>query len=409
MPESSASDIFLNSMLVAFQEAQTRYTDSVAAVVEAEIRRDEAKRLKDEAYSRLEEARAKYSSGALLNGGKSPTPQKQTLNNFMSNSSPKRQPTPTTPKRSPNKMALVKVEEDQNKKVEKSVDDNGKVEQSEKRHRHPAKPVPSSLLSPTSSHGTNTDRLTRSTPVKNERPTEKEEEKHNNFKSPAKESFKSPTKLKVIRSPKAGSARAPKIMRGIKPPLVEDIWDSSSSQPKLEPLPSPKRILEISKGRTRDWLDEHLNCDQIGLVRKFYQASFGTRTNQETNELSVSTLLLNDESCDLVKDTSEIQEFYIAKSANTNNNNNNNNNVPTLRDKAAFALAAPQKEPIALFFALRKGPGKGNIYYGGHWTVIFGEMIDPPQVIKGQPRLCLLKFEFVGVDQNVVKAMDDVE
>jgi hypothetical protein len=343
--------------------------------------------------------------------GKSPTSQKQKLDNIMSKSSPKRQPTPTTPKKSPNKVTPGKAEDPNNKLDKSVVDDIGKLEQSEKRCHHPAKPVSSSLSSPTPNHGNNNHRLTRSTPVKHERLTKNEEEKHNKPLT-TKESFKSPTKLKVIRSPKAGSKPAPKIMRGIKPPLAGDILESSSGQPKLDPLPSPKGVLEISKGRARDWLDEHLNCDQIGLVRNFYHASFGTRTNQETNELTVSTLLLNDESCDFVKDTSEFQEFYIAKRANNNNinnNYNNSNNVPTLRDKAAECLAAPQKEPIALFFALRKGPGKGNIYYGGHWTVKHGEMIDPPQVIKGQPSQCLLKFEFVGVDQSVVKAMDDVD
>mmetsp|Transcript_9491 Transcript_9491/g.17296 ORF Transcript_9491/g.17296 Transcript_9491/m.17296 type:complete len:153 (+) Transcript_9491:2-460(+) len=151
-----------------------------------------------------------------------------------------------------------------------------------------------------------------------------------------------------------------------------------------------------------------MDCDRVGLVRRFYQASFGTKTNQETKQLSVSTILLKDDSNDLVQSTSDIQVMYIDKSTkSTAPDGTAAKSQPSLRGQAAQALATPQQEPVALFFVPVKSTGTNNIYYGGHWKVVHGEMIDPPKTIRGRPRQCRLSFEFVGVDQSIVQAINE--
>jgi len=126
-------------------------------------------------------------------------------------------------------------------------------------------------------------------------------------------------------------------------------------------------------------------------------------TNEKTKEISVHTIVLNDEWNELVTDTSEIQEMYIGKSSDPNAK-------PSSRDRAALALVKPpQREPIALFFAPKKAQGSNDIHYGGHWKVVDGKMLAPPRAVKGQLRQCLVKFQFVGVSQAIVNALNNGE
>ena len=158
-------------------------------------------------------------------------------------------------------------------------------------------------------------------------------------------------------------------------------------------------IFDVCTGRSREWYEEHVNCESLGLVKQFYQASFGTKTNGKTQKVHVFTMVLNDEWNDLVTRTTEIQDVYIGK-------NTSENAKPSLRDRAAQALVSPmQAEPIALFFAPKKSKGSGDIYYVGHWKVIDGKMLAPPRPVKGQMRQCLVRLKFVGLNQDIVDAI----
>lgn len=162
-----------------------------------------------------------------------------------------------------------------------------------------------------------------------------------------------------------------------------------------------QNILEIAKGRNREWYDNHFDCVSLGLVQKFYQAAFGTVTHEKTKKLTVITIVMNDEWNDLVRDTSQLQDMYIGKSSDPDAK-------PNLRDKAAEALVfpAPQREPVALFFAPKNGMGTSDIYYAGHWKVVDGKLLTPLRDVKGQPRQCLAKLKFAGIDQALVDAIN---
>jgi hypothetical protein len=85
----------------------------------------------------------------------------------------------------------------------------------------------------------------------------------------------------------------------------------------------------------------------------------------------------------------------------------NSDGKETLRDRAARALVQPpQKEPLAIFFAPKNELGTDDVYYGGHWKVVAGNMFEPPRVMKGTPRQCLVKLVFSGVDPEIVKAVN---
>ena len=202
---------------------------------------------------------------------------------------------------------------------------------------------------------------------------------------------------KVMQSPVPGSSKAPKIF--------SKAHSKRSSIGKItpgpfDPLPGATNVLEICKGRSRDWYDSNFDCESHGLVKKFYQAAFGTKTNEKTKEVSVITIVLNDDWNDLVTTTGEIQEMYIGKSPDPNAK-------PTLRDRAAEALVLPpQRDPVGIFFAPKKSKGTNEIFYGGHWKVIDGKMLKPPRAVKGQQRQCHAKFEFVGVDKSIVNAIN---
>jgi hypothetical protein len=115
-------------------------------------------------------------------------------------------------------------------------------------------------------------------------------------------------------------------------------------------------VLDICKDRSREWYEENLDCESLGLVKRFYQAALGTKTHAATNSIYFYSVLLNDEWNDLATNTSEVQELYIEVS-------------------------------------LRKNElGTDNVYYGSHWKVFAGNKFDPPRVMKVTPRHCLVKL-----------------
>lgn len=110
----------------------------------------------------------------------------------------------------------------------------------------------------------------------------------------------------------------------------------------------------------------------------------------------------------LATNTDDIQELYIGKSptgAATSGKKGASPQIPSRRDKAVGALAAPQQESVALFFAPTKR--YGHIYYVGHWKVIHGELLDPPKIVQEQPRKCWIHFKFVEINPAVTEAMKD--
>eukprot|EP00339_Tiarina_fusa_P027502 CAMPEP_0117033486 /NCGR_PEP_ID=MMETSP0472-20121206/23919_1 /TAXON_ID=693140 ORGANISM="Tiarina fusus, Strain LIS" /NCGR_SAMPLE_ID=MMETSP0472 /ASSEMBLY_ACC=CAM_ASM_000603 /LENGTH=315 /DNA_ID=CAMNT_0004742409 /DNA_START=56 /DNA_END=999 /DNA_ORIENTATION=- len=314
MPEISASE-YLNSLLVSYQNAEKVYSQAVSDLVAAEIRRDEAKQAKDEAFDRLEEARGRYGADN----------QDQ---NQSQTSSPRGNPPP-------------KMSADSFKK--KGV-------------------------------------------AKNHSFQKKGPGRTNSFRKGNANTSVAPPPPPVPSTPNLGSKKAPKIFS--KSSASQDgaapkRKPSNIAAGPFQPLPAPTSVLEICKGRSRDWFDSNFDCESVGLVRKFYQASFGTKTHEKTKKVSVFTIVLNDDWNDLVSNTSEVQEMYIGK-------NPSPNGKPNLRDRAAEALVKPpQREPVALFFAPKNSRGTSDIFYGGHWKVVDGKMLVPPRAVKGQDRQCL--------------------
>lgn len=161
-------------------------------------------------------------------------------------------------------------------------------------------------------------------------------------------------------------------------------------------------VLDICKGRSREWYEANLDSESLGLVKTFYKAALGTKTKKNTDHILVSSVLLNDEWNDIVKTTGQVQELYIGTSAHSEDGKT------SLRDRAARALIQPpQKDSLAIFFAPKNNLGTDNVYYGGHWKVVAGNMFEPPQVVKGHPRQCLVKFMFTGIDPDIVKAINE--
>ncbi|CAJ1961063.1 unnamed protein product [Cylindrotheca closterium] len=159
-------------------------------------------------------------------------------------------------------------------------------------------------------------------------------------------------------------------------------------------------VLAICQGRSREWYEANFDAESLGLAKRFYQAALGTKTHATTNQVHISSVLLNDEWNKMATTTSEVQELYIGVS-------NTSDGKETLRDRAARALVQPrQQEPVAIFFAPKKTRNTEDVYYGGHWKVVAGKMLEPPRVVKGMPRQCLVSFVFCGVDPNIVKAVN---
>ena len=350
MPEISAAE-YLNSLLLSYQNAEKHFTQAVADVIAAEIRRDEAKTEKDEAFQRLEEAREQYSlqsSRKSQGGGTTSSFNKETPGKrhsvkksgapSPSDSAPPMSPVPVTPGSKKAPKIFSRASSIRRSLLAVSAPPMSPV---------PMSPVP---MSP------------------------------------------------VLMSPVPGSKKAPKIFSRAE--SIRRSLAASKTAGPFEPLDSATNVLEICTGRTREWFDNRLDCESLGLVKKFYKASFGTKTHEKTQKVSIFTVVLNDDWNDLVSKTSEVQEMYIGQ-------NMDPNGKTTMRDRAAEALVAPpQKEPVALFFAPKNSKGTSNIYYGGHWRVADGKILKPPRSVKGQLRQCLAKFEFVGVDKAIVEAIN---
>jgi len=174
----------------------------------------------------------------------------------------------------------------------------------------------------------------------------------------------------------------------------------ASKKVEYSKLDASTKLLEIATGRTAEWMQQNLNCDRLGLVKNFFHASFGTRTSDKTQKVRVFTLVINDESNDIVSTCGEVMDFYISSG--------NNPSKPSLRDRAAEALVTPpQKEPVAMFAAPKSSLQTSDIYYIGHWKVIDGERLNPPKMVKGQPKQTLVKFQFVGVNPALIQAMNN--
>jgi hypothetical protein len=222
-----------------------------------------------------------------------------------------------------------------------------------------------------------------------------EEEKKEDSQKPD-EPKRSPPK-KSSSGDLGGTSRSMGVRRGSKAQIRAVLEDAEINKP----------VFEICKGRTREWFDQHLDCDSLSLVKNFFRASFGTKTNAQSKKVTVFTMVLNDRWNDLVVNTTEIQEVYIGQ-----NNNTNPNPKSSLRDKAAEALVMPpQKEPLALFFAPKNrektSVKTSEIYYVGHWQVQNGKMLSPPVSKKGQMRQAHVKFKFIGIDKRIVDAMNE--
>ena len=167
----------------------------------------------------------------------------------------------------------------------------------------------------------------------------------------------------------------------------------------LRAFSQPKPTLQITKGRSREWLEKNFNYQAFGLVKKFYDASFGTKTNEKAQKVTVRTIVLTDEWDELATDTSMTQEMYVLKGAGENSGSVD----LAQRDRAAHALVdPPQSLPIALFFAPKKTLNSSDLYYVGHWKVVGGKVLDPPEMMNGQFRQAVAKFAFAGVDKNIV-------
>lgn len=346
MPDIPASE-YIESLLVAYKQAERNYNQAVSDVVAAERRRDEAKKSKDEAFTRLDDARRKY--GISIEGSNSENnpvvrtnrPPKSLTRKSSQNSGKKKQVRGQSIRQA--------IAESESSRI--AVDD-----------------VPKSP--------TNDDKGTKSSPVIQ------------------RQSISAPH---IVLSPTAGQKKAPKIF--LTNPESPRRRSSNRLVPLL-PMEDATHIFDIAKGRSRDWYDKNFDCEACGLVKKFYQAAFGTKTSEKTQKVTVRTIVLNDEWNDLVTDTSQIQEMYIGKSADKDSKR-------TLRDRAAEALVnPPQQDPVALFFAPKKLLNTNEIFYGGHWKVIDGKMLHPPRAVKGQLRQCLAKFVFVGIDRQIVDAIN---
>ncbi len=347
MPEIPVSE-YIESLLIAYQNAEKIYNLAVSDVIAAERRRDEAEKCKEDARTRLELARQKYTTPS----GETPSPENPV----------------TTSSRPPRGV------------TRKTSQNNGKKKQVRRQ------PIKKAIAESES---------TRTSPVENIQNIPMNVEEKIEISPVAKRlSITSP---QIILSPTAGHSKAPKIF------LTNPESPRRRSSNRIVPLLSiedTKPIFEIAKGRSREWYDKNFDCEASGLVKKFYQAAFGTKTNEKTQKVTVRTIVLNDEWNDLVKDTSEMQLMYIGKSAEQDSK-------PTLRDRAADALVnPPQQDPVALFFAPKNLLNTNEIYYGGHWKVVDGKMLHPPRAVKGQLRQCLAKFVFVGVDRQIVEAIN---
>jgi hypothetical protein len=350
----------LNQLLKEFQEAEKQYTHAVSNVIQAEILREDAKRKKDECYRRLEQARVRFSNGMEMEGSSKSGMAKKAETKLKSSMKAKSTSSGT-------KKIEVEGSVSNRHHKNRSKSDEGKVHEGKKQESSTFK---------------------------------QQQDQTNGSKKTVKPKKMHHTDIDIQPTKASVSRRSFKKLVTIEP-LAGD----------------PKPVLDLCKGRSREWCEKNLDCDRLGLVRQFYKATFGTKTNPETQKLNVSTILVTDEWNDLVTMTNDIQELYIGKTVASTSTTKGKSKMgknassmqqspaPSLRDKAAEALAAPQNESIALFFAPMKR--YGHIYYAGHWKVQHGEMLDPPKVVKGQPRQCFLQLKFVGINPSIIEAMNE--
>jgi hypothetical protein len=356
MTDVPASE-YINSLLAFYQTAEKILRQAEADVVFAKKRREEARNIKDEAVARLEEAKRKYDIGNFTLPDQSPS-----LNEVSKR----------LVKRTVHHHGRSKSSSSHSGDGYKSDDPSASVGNAPlQQDRRSAKG--SKLLNMNS----NADDL--SSPLV----------------SPLMQDYNSKRRIRSFKMPKSQKLLSPS---GHRSTSIGASISKRSLMITAKDLVSP--VLDICKGRSREWYEENLDCESLGLVKRFYQAALGTKTHAASNQIYISSVLLNDEWNDLATNTSEVQELYIGVSTNSDGKE-------TLRDRAARALVQPpQKEPLAIFFAPKNELGTDNVYYGGHWKVVAGNMFEPPLVMKGEPRQCLVKLVFSGVDPEIVKAVN---
>jgi hypothetical protein len=360
MSEVTSSE-YLNSLLVAYQYAEKVYGQSVTDVVTAEIRRDEALNAKNDAFKRLEEARSRFKGGGANGNGKSnsSSPPRQLLPPLPQSTGQAPAPTTKVPLTPPVSRKSLTATSGSVSKIQAPLTAPAAREMLSSRMGDPQMGHIKSPLTPQVAGRKSTARhsvAVMSGSTSNDAQLDKQ----------------------------AHRTRTSRIMRAIE-------------FGKVEPHIS---VFDICKGRTPEWLEENLDSDALGLVKKFAQASFGTKTFEKTKKVKVYTILLNDEWNELVRVTESIQEMYIGS-------NTNPHAKPTLRDRAAEALVSPpRQDPIALFLSPKQEKGTSDVFYAGHWTVMDGKMLDPPRMVRGQMRQALVKLTFVGVDQSLVDAIN---
>lgn len=401
MPDIPASE-YINSLLTAYQYGEKIYSQAVSDVIAAEVRRDEARKARDELLVRLENAREKYSPD-----GSSPKTSDTALPR-ANNTTP---PRGRAGKISNGAVRRKQAPQPQIKNTIANAGGNEKIVPAEG-PKTPTRPLQqveapyvaatSTLSPPFTPSGRKSIKKTIASLEANEKgipaeaPKSPAKPKQKEEASPVPTTPTPPISSDILMSPTAGSKKPPRIFLSPGTPRKR-----SSRFVTLTPLEDTKPILDIAPGRTREWYEKNFDCDSCGLVKNFYKAAFGTKTNEKTQKVTVRTVVMNDEWNELVTDTSQIQEMYIGKRADKDGK-------PNPRDKAAEALVSPpQKEPIAFFFAPKKSQDTSLVFYGGHWKVIDGKMLNPPRAVNGQMRQCLVKFAFVGVDRLILEALDN--
>jgi hypothetical protein len=442
MTDVPASE-YINSLLAFYQTAEKIVRQAEADVVFAKKRREEARNIKDEAVARLEEAQKKYDIGNFTLPDRSPSlneVSKRLVKRTVHHQGRRKSSSGGSREKSSHSGDGYKSDDpsasvgystlQQDRRLAKgtklpnmnsNADDlstpvaSPLMQDSNSKHRsRPSKvPKPQKLVSPSGRRSTSIDGYQSDDPSASVRHAPLQQDRRS---------------AKGSKLPNMNS-NADDLSTPVSSPLMQDSNSKHRSRPSKVPKPQklvspsgrrstsvgaaiskrslmiPARdlvspVLDICKGRSREWYEENLDCESLGLVKRFYQAALGTKTHAATNQIYISSVLLNDEWNDLATNTSEVQELYIGVSSNSDGKE-------TLRDRAARALVQPpQKEPLAIFFAPKNELGTDDVYYGGHWKVVAGNMFEPPRVMKGTPRQCLVKLVFSGVDPEIVKAVN---
>lgn len=445
----------LSALLATYQYAEKMFSQLVAEVVAAEMRRDEAEKFKIEAFKRLQKARERYNAdatthdmaqgnyteGKLQNlAGHSHNMEidpkrdtrKQQVNQDISRndpvhsnggrrspkSSPRRnseniQSSPVLPKepsipaadqellspRKPIKQTIAQ-EARGNKGPRSPTSPSNKDKKSKVEFpthvKSPITPADQEILSPRRSIRATIAESNAAKTVPPEPPISPFE-----TNGERRATFSPDTRASAVGSESnrgAGSSHDRAQKEGSR-------RKNRSIVVSLKAYKEPKPTLQISRGRSREWLDENVDYEAFGLVKNFYQAAFGTKTNEKAQRITTRTIVLSDETNDLVSDTGKIQEMYVVK--NTNDTSDGTEGTLSQRNRAAHALVdPPQSHPFALFFAPKKTLSTSDIYYVGHWKVQDGKILDPPEMVNGYLRQAMAKFSFAGVDKNIVDAFN---